>query len=60
MGKLLEQLKEYFENTPDEDLEKEAEELEELNNMESDLFETDLIEYVKKVRGSLPDSDDNE
>lgn len=60
MGKLLEQLKEYFENTLDEDLEKEAEELDELNNMESDLFETDVIEYAKKVRGSLPDSDDNE
>lgn len=60
MGKLLEQLKEYFENTPDEVLEKEAEELDELNNITHDLFETDVIEYAKKVRGSLPDSDDNE
>ena len=38
MGKLLEQLKEYFENTPDEVLEKEAEELDELNNITHDLF----------------------
>lgn len=60
MGKLLEQLKEYFDNTPKEVLEREAEELEELNNMTHDLFETDVIEYAKKVRGSLPDSDDNE
>lgn len=59
MGKLLEQLKDYFENTPDEVLEKEAEELDELNNITHDLFETDVIEYTKKVRGSLPDSDDN-
>ena len=59
MGKLLEQLKDYFENTPDEVLEKEAEELDELNNITHDLFETDVIEYAKKVRGSLPDSDDN-
>lgn len=59
MGKLLEQLKEYFDNTPDEVLEREAEELEELNNMTHDLFETDVIEYAKKVRGSLPDNDDN-
>lgn len=60
MGKLLEQLREYFKNTPDEVLEKEAEELDELNNITHDLFETDVIEYAKKVRGSLPDSDDNE
>ena len=60
MGKLLEQLEDYFKNTPDEVLKKEAEELEELNNMESDLWETDVIEYAKKVRGTLPDTDDNE
>ncbi len=59
MGKLLEQLKEYFDNTPDEVLRGEAEELEELNNMESDLFVTDVIEYAKIVRGTLPDRDDN-
>lgn len=60
MGKLLEQLKEYFDNTPDEVLEREAAKYEELNNIAHDLFETDVIEYAKKVRGSLPDSDDNE
>lgn len=60
MGKLLEQLREYFKNTPDEVLEKEAEELDELNNITHDLSETDVIEYAKKVRGTLPDSDDNE
>lgn len=59
MGKLLEQLKKYFENTPKEVLEREAEELEELNNMTHNLFETDVIEYAKKVRGTLPDSDEN-
>ena len=48
MGKLLEQLREYFKNTPDEVLEKEAEELDELNNITHDLFETDVIEYAKK------------
>ena len=60
MGKLLEQLKEYFENTPDEVLEKEAEELDELNEITHDLWETDVIEYAKIVRGTLPDGDDNE
>lgn len=60
MGKLLEQLREYFKNTPDEVLEKEAEELEELNEITHDLWETDVIEYAKRVRGTLPDSDDNE
>lgn len=59
MGKLLEQLKKYFENTPKEVLEREAEEFEELNNMTHNLFETDVIEYAKKVRGTLPDSDEN-
>ena len=59
MGKLLEQLKEYFDNTTDEVLEREAAKYEELNNIAHDLFETDVIEYAKKVRGSLPDSDDN-
>lgn len=60
MGKLLEQLREYFKNTSDEVLKKEAEELEELNEITHDLWETDVIEYAKRVRGSLPDSDDNE
>lgn len=48
MGKLLEQLREYFKNTPDEVLKKEAEELEELNEITHDLWETDVIEYAKK------------
>lgn len=60
MGKLLEQLREYFKNTSDEVLKKEAEELEELNEITHDLWETDVIEYAKRVRGTLPDSDDNE
>lgn len=59
MGKLLEQLREYFKNTSDEVLKKE-EELEELNEITHDLWETDVIEYAKRVRGTLPDSDDNE
>ena len=60
MGKLLEQLREYFKNTPDEVLEKEAVEYDELNEITHDLWETDVIEYAKRVRGTLPDSDDNE
>lgn len=60
MGKLLEQLREYFKNTPDEVLEKEATEYDELNEITHDLWETDVIEYAKRVRGTLPDSDDNE
>lgn len=60
MGRLLEQLREYFKNTSDEVLKKEAEELEELNEITHDLWETDVIEYAKRVRGTLPDSDDNE
>jgi hypothetical protein len=59
MGKLLEQLENHFKNTPDEVLRKEAEELEELNEITHDLWETDVIEYAKRVRGTLPDSDDN-
>lgn len=27
--------------------------------MTHNLFETDVIEYAKKVRGTLPDSDEN-
>lgn len=59
MGKLLEQLRDYFKNTPKEVLEKDAEDLEELNNIESDLWETDVIRYAKIVRGELPDSEEN-
>lgn len=46
MGKLLNQLKEYFENTPKEVLEKEAKELEYLNEIGPD-----VLEYDKIVRG---------
>lgn len=60
MGKLLEQLEEHFKNTPKEVLEKEAEGLDELDEMTHELWETDVIEYAKRVRGTLPDSDDNE
>lgn len=59
MGKLLEQLEEHFKNTPKEVLEKEAEELDEFNEITHDLWETDVIEYAKKVRGELPDSEEN-
>lgn len=60
MGKLFEQLRDYFKNTPKEVLEKELAEYDELNEITHDLWETDVIEYAKKVRGTLPDSDDNE
>lgn len=59
MEKLLEQLEEHFKNTPKEVLEKEAEELDEFNEITHDLWETDVIEYAKKVRGKLPDSEEN-
>ena len=48
MGKLLEQLKEYFENTPKEVLEKEAKEWEYLNEIGHD-----VLEYAKLVSGAL-------
>lgn len=48
MGKLLNQLKEYFENTPKEVLEKEAKELEYLNEIGPD-----VLEYAKLVRGYI-------
>lgn len=60
MGKLLEQLREYFKNTPDEVLKKEAAEYDELNEITHDLWETGVIEYAKRVRGTLSDGDDNE
>lgn len=59
MEKLLEQLEEHFKNTPKEVLEKEVEELDEFNEITHDLWETDVIEYAKKVRGKLPDSEEN-
>lgn len=48
MGKLLSQLREYFENTPKEVLEKEAKELEYLNEIGPD-----VLEYAKAVRGYI-------
>lgn len=46
MGKLLEQLKHYFDNTPSDVLEKECKEWEYLNEIGPD-----VIEYAKIVRG---------
>lgn len=46
MGKLLNQLKKYFENTPKEVLEEEAKKLEYLNKIGPD-----VLEYDKIVRG---------
>ena len=45
MGKLLDQLKSYLENTPKEVLEKEAKELEYLNEIGPD-----VLEYAKVVK----------
>ena len=46
MGKLLKQLKHYFDNTPSEILKKECKEWEYLNEIGPD-----VIEYAKYVRG---------
>lgn len=59
MGKLLEQLEEHFKSTPKEVLEKEAAEYDEFNEITHDLWETDVIRYAKKVRGTLSDSEEN-
>lgn len=48
MGKLLEQLKSYFENTPTEVLEKECAEWDYLNEIGPD-----ILEYAKLVRGYI-------
>ena len=48
MGKLLEQLKSYFENTPAEVLEKECAEWDYLNEIG-----LDVLEYAKLVRGYI-------
>ena len=48
MGKLLDQLKEYFENTPKEVLKKEAKEWEYLNEIGPD-----VLEYAKLIRGYI-------
>ena len=46
MGKLFKNLKEYFENTPKEQLDKAWEEIEPLNNIGVDVLE--WAEFVKK------------
>lgn len=53
MGKLLNQLKEYFENTQKEVLEKEAKEWEYLNEIGPD-----VLEYAKLVRGYINQEED--
>lgn len=52
MGKLLNQLKDYFENTPKEVLEKEAKEWEYFNEIGPD-----VLEYAKIVRGYVNPED---
>lgn len=53
MGKLLNQLKKYFENTPKEVLDKEAKEWEYLNEIGPD-----VLEYAKLVRGYINQEED--
>lgn len=48
MGKLLNQLKKYFENTPKEVLEEESKEWEYLNEIGPD-----VLEYAKLIRGYI-------
>lgn len=45
MGKLADSLKDYFENTPKEQLDKDWEEIKHLNDVGSD-----VIEYTESVR----------
>ena len=53
MGKLLNQLQQYFENTPKEVLEKESKEWEYLNKIGPD-----VLEYAKMVRGYINQDDE--
>lgn len=53
MGKLLNQLQQYFENTPKEVLEKESKEWEYLNEIGPD-----VLEYAKMVRGYINQDDE--
>lgn len=48
MGKLLSSLKEYFNNTPKEELEKDLKELEYLNEIGPDVEE--YCEYLKTIQ----------
>lgn len=45
MGKLSDSLKEYFKNTPQEQLDKDWEEIKPLNNIG-----TDVLEYVEQIK----------
>jgi tyrosine type site-specific recombinase len=53
MGKLLNQLQQYFENTPKEVLDKELKEWEYLNEIGPD-----VLEYAKLVRGYINQEED--
>lgn len=48
MGKIYNSLKEYFENTPKEQLDKDWEEIESLNDVGIDALE--WTEFVKKIK----------
>jgi hypothetical protein len=48
MGKIYNSLKEYFENTPKEQLDKDWEEIEPLNNIGVDVLE--WAEFAKKIK----------
>lgn len=48
MGKIYNSLKEYFQNTPKEQLDKDWEEIEPLNNIDIDVLE--WAEFVKKIK----------
>lgn len=53
MGKLLNQLKKYFENTPKEALDKEVKDWDDLNEIGPD-----VLEYAKLVRGYINQEED--
>ena len=48
MGKMYNSLKEYFQNTPKEQLDKDWEEIEPLNNIGVDVLE--WAEFAKKIK----------
>ncbi|PNE25541.1 hypothetical protein BHU16_01220 [Tannerella sp. oral taxon 808] len=56
MGKMLEELKNYFDNTPQEVLDKEWEELAYLNKIGPDVFEyaEAMKEYIEFLRSEPP------
>ena len=58
MGKLVDLLKEYFENTPKEQLEAEWEEIKELNDIGPDVLE--YAEHIRKFYDkSLKNNENN-